>query len=138
MENIIKIQKNIEVIEKYIKILEEFNINSVEDFNSKTHDNLAISMSLFTILNACIEIGEELITIKKLEVPMSYREIFSILSKHNILSKETSQKISNYMYYRNMIAHQYDEIDITKIYYVFENKDFFKTFILEIKDILKQ
>ncbi|MCH8519937.1 MAG: DUF86 domain-containing protein [Nanoarchaeota archaeon] len=133
MDDIIKIQKNIEIIFKYLKILNEFDIKNSDEFTSKTHDNLAISMSLFTILNACIEIGEELISIKNLEIPMSYKEIFTILHKNNILSQDTSTKMSNYMYYRNMIAHQYDEFDLSKIYYVFENKEIFIEFIEEIK-----
>lgn len=136
MDEIIKIQKNIEVMEKYISILDEFKIDTEDEFKSKTHDNLAISMSLFTILNATIEIGEELISLKNLNIPLSYREIFTILSKSEVLPEEICSKMSKNMYYRNMIAHQYDEIDLSKIYTLFINRREFEDYIKEVKNIL--
>lgn len=128
-----QIHKNIQIIEKYVQHLETFSFTSLKEFESNFNDYLAISMSLFTILNACIEVGESLIEFKKLEFPQSYRYIFIILERNNILSKEVAQELSNSMKERNMIAHQYDEVDTQAIYNLYNKRNIFKLFLHEIK-----
>ena len=128
-----QVYKNIQIIEKYLKHLNTFSFTSLEEFESQFNDYLAISMSLFTILNACIEIGESIIDIKKLEFPQSYRYIFTILQNNSILSKEVAQKLSICMKERNMIAHQYDEVDTKAIYNLYKDREIFNSFLEEIK-----
>lgn len=128
-----QVYKNIQIIEKYLVHLDTFTFESFEEFESEFNDYLAISMSLFTILNACIEIGESIIDLKRLEFPQSYRYIFTILQKNSILSKELAQSLSSCMRERNMIAHQYDEIDTKAIYELYRNREIFNKFLLEIK-----
>ena len=105
-----QINKNIENIEKYLKHLDSFDFKNEKDFENRFNDYLAVSMSLFSILNSCIEIGESLIDLKKLEFPTTYRKIFVILAKEKLISKSVAEKLSDYMHERNMIAHQYDEV----------------------------
>lgn len=124
---------NFQVIEKYLKNLDTFKFKNFEDFENNFNDYLAVSMSLFTVLNACIEIGESLVDLKKLEFPQTYKKIFHILGKNKIISKELANDLSNYMRERNMIAHQYDEINIEDIYDLFLKKDIFQKFINETK-----
>lgn len=135
MSDINKLNKNIQNIEKYLKILEEYNFKNFEEFDENVNDVLAISMALFTILNASIEIGEEIIEEKKLDFPTSYKEIFLIIKKEKIISKELCDKLSSFMKQRNMIAHQYDEIENEKIYELLLEKKIFKEFISEVKKI---
>ena len=133
MVSISKINKNFQTIEKYLKVLDEFKIDSSEVLENNIKDSLAVSMSCFTILNAVIEIGESLITIKDLEFPSTYKEIFSILGKNKILSKKLSLELEKYMYLRNMLAHQYDDMEYDKIYDLYVNREIFRKFIVESK-----
>jgi uncharacterized protein YutE (UPF0331/DUF86 family) len=48
----------------------------------------ALSMVLFTILNLCFEMGEEVISLLDTQVPQSYRDIFRILYKENIIDED--------------------------------------------------
>lgn len=135
MANVDKLNKNIQTIEKYLKILDEFKIKSVQEFEENINDSLAISMALFTILNATIEIGEEIIEEKDLDFPTSYKEIFMIIGKSKLISKKLCEDLSNFMKQRNMIAHQYDEIENSKIYDLLLKKEIFKQFIDETKKL---
>lgn len=128
-----KIYKNFDTIEKYLEILDSFNINNEKEFDEKVNDYLAISMSLFTILNACIEIGEGIIDKKKLKFPTTYREIFEILQNNKIISKQLAINMTSFMRQRNMIAHQYDEIKTNEIFSLYKKRDIFNKFILETK-----
>jgi len=76
-----KVNKNYDTIEKYLKNVDKFKFKSLEDFEDNFNDYLAVSIPLFTILNALIEVGESLIELKKLEFPTLYGKILLILSK---------------------------------------------------------
>ena len=125
----------VQTIEKYLKILDEFEISNVEEFEDNVKDSLAISMALFTILNATIEIGEEIIDEKDLDFQTSYKEIFIIIEKSKLLPKKLCQDLSNFMKQRNMIAQQYDEIENSKIYGLLLKKEIFQEFVDESKKL---
>lgn len=87
-------------------------MSSEDDYdpdNRKTY--YAVSMILFTLLNCIIELGEELITVKNLAVPGSYREIFRLLGKSNIVPKDLAGDLSSLVYYRNKLSHQYSNFN---------------------------
>ena len=128
-----KLYKNITTIEKYLKNLDSFSFKNLNDFENRFNDYLSVSMSLFTILNASIEIGEALIDKNELEFPTSYRKVFEILGKNNIISKNLAKDLASFMYERNMIAHQYDDINIEDIYNLLNKREVFEKFISEIK-----
>ena len=132
-----KIYKNYETIEKYLFNLDTFKIETLEQFEDQFNDYLAISMSLFTILNACIEIGEGLIEEKNLEFPSTYKKVFEILGNNKIIDKKLAKKLSNHMKERNMIAHQYDDINKEDIYNLFLQKEIFSDFISQTKKLWK-
>lgn len=137
MPDLHKFNKNIRTIEKYYSFLEGYSYENKDDLEEDFEEYLAISMALFTILNAIIEVGEEIIQIKELDFPGNYREIFEILGKKKLLSKEVSKTLSRYMHQRNMLAHQYDEVNADKIYELFRNKIIFKEFITEVVSLFK-
>ncbi|UUX91365.1 type VII toxin-antitoxin system HepT family RNase toxin [Methanoplanus endosymbiosus] len=89
--------------------LDEFrDISSEDDYDLEERKTYyAVSMILFTILNSVIELGEELITEKNLVVPGSYREIFRLLGKADIVPKDLAKDLSSLVYYRNRLSHQY-------------------------------
>jgi uncharacterized protein YutE (UPF0331/DUF86 family) len=131
-----KINKNMKVIKKYLENLDNFKIYSKEDLEKNFNDYLAISMSLFTILNSIIEIGEELIDHFDLDFPETYRKIFEILGNNGIISKDLSRFLSFSMKHRNMIAHQYENIDIGEIFELYSNRKIFNEFLNEVKKLI--
>ena len=71
----------------------------------------ALSMVLFTILNLCFEMGEEVIFSLNTQIPQSYRDIFRILHHEKIIDEEMMKTMSGLVYYRNRLAHQYAGLD---------------------------
>lgn len=72
-----------------------------------------------------------------MDFPTSYKEIFFIISKSKLISKNFCDDLSAFMRQRNMIAHQYDEIENSKIYDLFLKRDIFKKFVSESKKLLE-
>lgn len=64
-------------------------------------------MECFQAVNALIEIGQYLVTRRKLGFPSSYREVFELLHQHGRLSEKALQAATRLLYLRNLIAHEY-------------------------------
>ncbi len=128
-----EINFELEQIKKYLKELDSYNIKNFDEFKKNTMKNLASSMCIFSILNSIIEIGERIISIKKFETPLKYREIFEILEENKIISEKVSSELKKYMYIRNMIAHQYGKINLERLYDIINKRYIFLDFSEEIK-----
>lgn len=70
-----------------------------------------LSMECFQAVNSLIEIGEYIVSKMELGLPSSYREIFEILEKHKIITKEELDIIKRLIFLRNLIAHEYYKIN---------------------------
>ncbi|MEM2959442.1 MAG: HepT-like ribonuclease domain-containing protein, partial [Candidatus Jordarchaeaceae archaeon] len=57
-----------------------------------------------------IEVGEHIVTEKKLGFPSTYREIFEILKNEGIISGEVFNSAKRLIFLRNLIAHEYYRI----------------------------
>jgi len=67
-------------------------------------------MECFQAVNALIEIGEYIITGRKLGFPSSYREIFEILKQEGIITEDILDASKRLIFLRNLIAHEYYRI----------------------------
>ena len=75
----------------------------------------ALAMHCFQAINAGIELGELIISAKKLGFPSKYREIFELIFKAKLISKNTFQDIERLVYLRNLVAHEYQEISAKEL-----------------------
>ncbi|MEM7827029.1 MAG: HepT-like ribonuclease domain-containing protein [Candidatus Aenigmatarchaeota archaeon] len=123
-----RIAQAIADIEKWFKELKKLDIKRLENLDDSRNFYTA-SMLIFSIINRTIDIGEELIAIKRLGFPSSYREIFEILEKNRVIDEELMKKLSRLVFYRNLFAHEY---------FSFSKKDVFNTLqMIKNEKILK-
>jgi len=83
-----------------------------------------LAMECFQSVNALIEIGEWVVTEKKLGFPSTYREIFELLHNHKIIDEETFESTKRLIFLRNLISHEYHKIT--------------KDELIEMVDLLKE
>ena len=67
----------------------------------------ALAMHCFQAANAAIELGELIITEKKLGFPSKYREIFELIFNKKLITKSTLEDFKRLIFLRNLIAHEY-------------------------------
>ncbi|MBI3260913.1 DUF86 domain-containing protein [Candidatus Berkelbacteria bacterium] len=68
------------------------------------------------IVGNALDINFHLIKVLDLPVPKQYKDSFITLGKANVLSPEFSQKIADSAGLRNLLVHQYDDVDIERLY----------------------
>jgi len=139
MYDIERMGKIISDIERYFRDLEleGLNIKKVEDLEDRK-DFYAISMVLFSILNRAIDLGDEIVMANNLGMPSTYKEIFRLLTKNEYIGKDMGEELSNLVFYRNLLSHEYYDLTEEDVLEVFKKISIVKKFVERIKDVLKE
>lgn len=64
---------------------------------------------------ACIDLGNHLISHFGFETPKDYKEIFEILAKEGVISKNLCSNMKKIAGFRNILVHDYLSIDVRKV-----------------------
>lgn len=139
MYDIERIGKIISDIERYFRDLEleGLNIKNVEDLEDRK-DFYAISMVLFSILNRAIDLGDEIVMANNLGMPSTYKEIFRLLTRNKFIGKDMGEELSNLVFYRNLLSHEYYDLTEEDVFEVFKKISIVKKFVERIKEVLKE
>jgi len=113
------IRTEIEKLNHHIKKIESMDIVETDLENDQDIQDL-LSFRIQQMVEKCIDIGSHIIANESLETAENSRTIFEVLAKHNIITKENAEKLGQSVGMRNVIVHQYDEVDIQKLYYAYE------------------
>lgn len=115
-------------LEEYLGDVEKILPDEKEFLNSKTLQ-YSISMLMMNIANTCLDLGSELINLKQLGYPETYREIFTILEKNKLIAPSLAVKMKNLVGLRNLLAHEYGKINMELLYEQAKELAFIEDFI---------
>ncbi len=110
-----KLNKNVGRLKRHSNITLEDYLNN-EDLQAIIERNLQVA------IQCCIDIGNYIISRQRLEIPDEEVNIFIILAQNNIISKELAEKIKGMVRFRNILVHDYIDIDHEVVYNTLPNK----------------
>lgn len=122
MTEISTIENKIASIKKYLKILDRYKGFSKEEVKENIDLRGAVERYLYLLVQATIDLGEAIISFKSFRKPGSMSEIFCVLCEEEIIDKKLSDELSKMVGFRNIVAHDYEDIDYDIVYDVLENK----------------
>ncbi len=67
-------------------------------------------------IQCLLDIGNHIIAERGFQLPESNEDIFRILGKHGVIPKDFASKIEGMAGFRNILVHDYLEIDPKKVY----------------------
>jgi uncharacterized protein YutE (UPF0331/DUF86 family) len=132
----VKIGKIISDIQKYQRDLEELRIANANDLRRKDKFYIS-SMLIFSIVNAAVDLGNEIIAAKKLELPSSYKEVFDILANRGIIDRKTKDALIELVRIRNTIAHRYFVVTPQKLFDSIKKLVYVNKLVNKIKKLVK-
>ena len=87
-----------------------------EDYDAEFTTNFtkqdAVILNLERACQACIDMASHVVKTRKLGVPQTSRELFSLLAHHQLISSELSLRLQNMVSFRNIAVHDYASLNI--------------------------
>ena len=126
-----RITSTIRRIEKHVEKAKELVKKDLKEhlvFNS-------LAMECFQAVNSIIDLGEAIITEKKLGFPSRYREIFEILYREKIIDKGTLNAMKRLIFLRNLISHEYYTIKIEELREMTKLLSYVEKFVINVKKL---
>ncbi|MBI4895235.1 MAG: DUF86 domain-containing protein [Candidatus Aenigmarchaeota archaeon] len=121
-------------MEHYLNEIEKIGIKSESDLDYLRFP--AISMNLLSLVNKIIDLGEELLAGKKLGMPSTYRDVFVILEKNNLINSSLSKNLQILAKYRNILAHEYGTLYKKDIIFLLTKLRYVKEFERLVKKMI--
>lgn len=122
-------------LEENIKLLKEIkNTVSLDDLKLNKRYEWEVRYGLFESIQIVIDISCKISSFYNLGNPKSYKECIELLVKYEYLSLEVSKKTISMVGLRNLLVHEYVQIDDEKLYQFLNYLDDFIEFVNEVKD----
>ncbi len=111
-----KIAKRISEIQTAVDHLRRYTSLDVKEFLSNDEQIAAAKYHLLIMIEGCISICTHISTKELHRIPEGYSTCFDILTENNIIDSELGSRLQKMAGFRNLLIHQYWEIDNQKVY----------------------
>ncbi|WP_423909784.1 type VII toxin-antitoxin system HepT family RNase toxin [Candidatus Spongiihabitans sp.] len=103
-------------VERCIKQARDYYaMPSEKSFSDDLYKQDVVVINLQRACEQCIDLANHVIRLKKLGLPSDSAESFTLLRKANIISAELERKLIGMLGFRNIVVHQYRDIDYKKV-----------------------
>ena len=120
MSNIKTIENKISSARKYSNILKRYKGFTKEKIRANTDIRGAVERYLYLETQAAIDLAEAVIAHKNFRKPTTMSEAFYILNEEKIISGRLTEKLARMVGFRNVLAHDYEDIDYDIVYAVLQ------------------
>lgn len=97
-----------------------------------------VERNLEVAAQACLDIANRIIALEELEKPRDYYEAILRLGEAGILPKEFAEHLAPLAGFRNILVHEYLDIDWDEVYHNLQELDDLYTFMAHVKEWLRK
>ncbi len=131
------LRKLLERLEIATRRLESKRGITLDEFLENWEVHSAILRELQVAIEMCIDIGNHIIAEMGWESPEVYRDVAKVLAKHRVISQEFSKIFEKMIAFRNILVHEYVELDLKKVYEYLNKLEDFRKFASFIEEFLE-
>ncbi len=132
------IRKLLERLEIAVKRLDSKRVITLDKFLENWEVHSAILRELQVAIEVCIDIGNHIIADMGWESPEVYRDVAKVLAKHGVISEEFSKVFEKMIAFRNILVHEYMELDLKRVYEYLDKLENFRRFVNFIEKFLER
>ncbi|MCC3145620.1 DUF86 domain-containing protein [Halanaerobium sp. Z-7514] len=131
------VNKKIQELDKYLKQLRKYEGICADELKNDLDKMWIVERGLQLSIQLILDIGNHILADKGISVD-KYADIFIKLGENNIIPKKFAENIKGMAGFRNILVHEYAEIDVEIIANVLNNSlDDFKKFAEHINNYLE-
>ncbi len=116
-----KINDKIEEIEEYLSDLNEIRPDSFEDYENSKEERAACEHYFEKIVEAVEDLAFLVVKDRKIKVD-DENKIFDIIADNGVIKGELALKLKDAKGMRNIIAHEYGEVDDEVVFEAIQNE----------------
>ena len=116
------IKKKLQELKSYLKEMENFRAISWNGFSSSLSKQWMVSHGLQLSIQVVIDIGSHILAALGESQIEDYADIIDKLGEKEIIPQEFSKAIRGMAGLRNILVHEYAELDLKKIYDILQNR----------------
>ena len=105
------IESKLDIIERNLEFLDEFEYVDSEEFLDSYRDVQAAKYSLLEIIECCIDIASHIIAVKGMGRVEEYRGMFYLLGENGVIEKGLAERLGDMAGFRNLLVHRYGDVD---------------------------
>ena len=126
-------------LEEYLGQIREYTGITIERYSSDWKIQRIIERTLQIMIETCADIAGHIISDRGYRIPKSYADTFKVLQEENILEKELFETMEKMAKFRNIVVHNYGNIDASIVVNILERHlDDFLTYKNAIINMLKE
>ncbi len=122
MTNLSVAENKVSSVKKYLSILESYQNHSAEQIRQDATLRGAVERYLYLVCQAVIDLAEVIISVSRFRKPTTMSESFVILAEQNVINAELKAKMVKLVGFRNVLAHEYEELNYEILYDVLNNR----------------
>jgi len=112
-----------ESIERCVKQIRDYYSRPSDiPFENDYFKQDAIALNIQRAAEQCIDLANHVIKVKKLGIPKESRQVFVLLAQAGIITGDMSKLLQAMVGFRNILVHEYQEIEIKIMTDVIENQ----------------
>lgn len=110
------------IIERCLKRIREDYEGYEEEFKTSFLRQDAIILNLQRACEASIDLAAHIIRIKKLGLPQTSRDMFSLLQEAGLIDAQLSDRLQKMTGFRNIAVHNYQKLDLAIVQHLIEHR----------------
>ncbi|MDP2924638.1 MAG: DUF86 domain-containing protein [Candidatus Omnitrophota bacterium] len=121
MINAANFNSKLEKLQEYVGYLKDYRKRAIEELKRDHTFQGAVLRYLQLAIECVIDMGELLISELKLRKPAEVREVIKILAENKIIPDNFAKRFASVAGFRNILVHEYTDIDLNKVYNHLQN-----------------
>lgn len=111
------IAMRLQKLDSYLRTLRQMQAVSLEEYLGDDNIQTIVERKLQLAIQACMDIGGYLIGQLGLTAPDEPQNLFAVLGREGVISRELADRMVGMVRFRNILVHDYLEIDSVIVYH---------------------
>jgi uncharacterized protein YutE (UPF0331/DUF86 family) len=99
-------------LEEYLDQVREFSTISHAEYTADWKAQRIVERTLQIMVELCIDIAGHIVADRRLRVPDSYADTFSVLVENGLMDDSLGKTMQKMAKFRNVVVHHYDCVDV--------------------------
>ena len=128
MVDLESVVRRLQRLDELLGVLEDVHAEGEEAYLARRQTRLAAERALQLAVQACIDVAAHLVAELGLGTPDTYRDAFRGLAHEELLDEALAQRLGDAAGLRNILVHEYLEIDPRQVWMALERLDDLRAF----------